>query len=113
MQARVDVQDDGKPRIFFKPGALAHEADRALVDAGRPTCALEELVAYVWDPDFLKDEPIADGDHALDNIRYKVRYVNERFPSPQSTAAKNAYSKAPPLKPGVDRVTGLAANLFR
>lgn len=63
MQARFDLQEDGKPRIYLKADALAHDPDRFLVDAGRPTCGLEEVVGYVWNADFLKDEPIAENDH--------------------------------------------------
>ena len=65
MQARFDVQDDGRPRIFFREGLLANEPDRELVDSGRPTNALEEIVGYVWDENIHKDEPIAENDHCF------------------------------------------------
>lgn len=62
-QSRFDVADDGKPRIFFAPRACEHVPDSFLVDNGKPTCGLEEIVGYVYDPDFLADEPIAENDH--------------------------------------------------
>jgi phage terminase large subunit len=75
-QARFDVQPDGKPRIFFRQRSLANEPDRQLVDAGRPTCGLEEMMAYVWDENELKDEPIADNDHLMDMLRYSERWIS-------------------------------------
>lgn len=76
LQARFDRADDGRPRVFFRDGMREHAPDRYLVDAGRPTCCLEELVGYVWDPDFLADEPIAENDHAMDALRYLCRHVD-------------------------------------
>lgn len=112
MQARFDIQDDGKPRIFFRDKALAHDPDRTLVDAGRPTCAVEELVGYTWNPNFLKDEPIADNDHAMDSLRYQCRYVGRNFPGPHRAAHAAAYSGPRPASPAVDRLTGLPKGVF-
>lgn len=112
MQARFDVQADGKPRIFFRPGALAHDPDRALVDAGRPTCCVEELVGYVWNPNFLKDEPIAENDHAMDRQRYVVVYADKNFPGPANVAGVGCYSQPKPRAPGTDRLTGLDRRVF-
>ncbi len=112
MQERFDVQDDGKPRIYFRVQALAHEPDRGLVEAGKPTCAIEEVVAYVWDEDFLKDEPIEDNDHSMDACRYCVRYANRNFPGPHSTALANSYSRGKPTPAGIDRLTGLRKGVF-
>lgn len=81
LQARFDVADDGRARVFFREGMRDHPADRYLIDAGRPTCCLEELVGYVWDPDFLADEPIAENDHAMDSLRYLARHVDANFGS--------------------------------
>lgn len=75
-QARFDVADDGRPRIYFAEGAREHPADAYLVGNGRPTCGLEELIGYTWDPDFLADEPIADNDHFCDQMRYVCRWVD-------------------------------------
>jgi hypothetical protein len=77
MQARFDADpEDGKPRIYFVDGCRDHDPDRFLVDSGRPTCAVEEVVGYVWDANFLKDEPIAENDHAMDMARYCVRHID-------------------------------------
>ncbi|MBN9524102.1 phage terminase large subunit [bacterium] len=78
-QARFDVQDDGKPRIFFADGCRDHEADRTLVDAGRPAAGVEELVGYVWDADSLRDEPVAENDHFCDEMRYVARWVGQNL----------------------------------
>lgn len=112
MQARFDVQADGQPRIYLTDGSLAHEPDRSLVDSGRPCSSIEEIVGYCWNPDFLKDEPIADNDHWDDQARYVVVFCDKHFAGPHSKAAADAYS--PPRKvPGnVDRVTGLPKSIF-
>jgi phage terminase large subunit len=96
VQERFDHAPGCPPRLYFREGARDHDPDRYLVDAGRPTCALDELTGYVWDPDMLKDEPIADNDHALDNLRYAVRYIDahygpgtaDRFGYPRGEAAR-------------------------
>lgn len=86
-QARFDLADDGRARIFFRENAREHPADRYLIDAGRPTTCLEELVGYVWDPDFLADEPIAENDHSMDEMRYACRWVDSH-----SLSTANPYS---------------------
>jgi hypothetical protein len=97
-QARFDAQADGRARLLFRPGARDHAADRFLVDAGRPTCLLEELVGYVWDPDFLADEPVADNDHALDGMRYACRWVDAHL--------VNWAAADPPPEPGEPLLPG-------
>lgn len=92
MQARFDVDpEDGKPRIFVVENCRDHDPDRFLVDAGRPTCWVEEVVGYVWDANFLKDEPIADNDHSLDQSRYVARYVDANL---GGLAGENPYGAA-------------------
>lgn len=66
----------GRPRIFFAPEALAHEPDGNLIDEGRPTSTVDEIVGYVWDPKFVRDTPIAENDHGCDAARYAVRYAD-------------------------------------
>ena len=79
MQSRFDVADDGLPRVFFRENARetlrGKEPDRFLVDAGKPTSCIEEIVGYVWDEDYLEDTPIADNDHAMDEMRYAQRWI--------------------------------------
>lgn len=82
----------GKPRIFFKDNARCHEPDGALVDEGRPASTVEELVGYVWDPRFVKDEPIGENDHGADAMRYAVMFVDANL-SPNSIVG--AYSEPP------------------
>jgi Phage terminase large subunit len=83
MQARFDLADDGKPRIFFKPDSretLREKGpDHSLVDAGKPTSGLEELVGYVWDTEYKEDTPIDYNDHFLDQARYVERYVSDNM----------------------------------
>lgn len=95
MQARFDLREDGRPMVFFREGALEHEPDRTLVDAGRPTCGIEELVAYVWDEDMLKDEPIPDNDHSMDQMRYVCRYVDDNLMPGSSDAYTPHTSRSP------------------
>lgn len=103
MQAMFDVQEDGEPRVFFRADARetlrGKEPDRFLVDSGRPTCALEEIVGYVWDEDFLDDEPIADNDHAMDAMRYVQRWV-------QTNLVDVSRPALPPTKPRLPSYLG-------
>lgn len=75
-QSLFDVDPEtGRPGIYFCAGTLDHDPDPALVDSALPTCLIEELVGYVWDANQLKDEPIGVNDHAMDMLRYVVRWV--------------------------------------
>lgn len=80
-QARFDRADDGRARIFFREASREHAPDSFLVDHGKPTCGVEELVGYVWDEDFLADEPIAENDHFADQMRYACRFVDSNLVS--------------------------------
>lgn len=112
-QSRFDVQiDDGRPRVFFSPTARDHKADQLLIDEGRPTSTIGELSGYVYDPKFLKDEPIAENDHGMDAFRYACRFIDKHFPSPQNRTAGQAYSKAPPTPAGRERISGLPNAVF-
>ncbi len=95
LQSRFDVGKDDKPMIQFHPRMLANEPDRVLVDAGRPTSLLEELPAYVWDEDMIKDEPIPDNDHSCDALRYVCRYVDKNL----MPFAQQPRRKAEPILP--------------
>lgn len=73
-------EEDGKPRIFFCAEALI-EKDPLLADAKKPTCALEEVVGYIWDRGTAKaqndgkppkEEPVKENDHAMDALRYMI-----------------------------------------
>ncbi len=89
-QARFDLAADGRPRILFKHNTLYNDPDRTLQDIGHPTCLVEELVSYVWNPKALKDEPIEDKNHAMDGMKYSVCYVNKYMqPGASSTYSGN------------------------
>lgn len=98
MQSRFDVQEDGRPRIFIKANCLANEPDRTLVDAGKPTCLVEELVGYVWDDNEKKDEPIDENDHACDSARYAARYVTANL-SPDAIMGAIGVNPGSPILP--------------
>lgn len=110
MQARFDVCEDGLPRVFFREDARetlrGKEPDRFLVDAGKPTSCVEELVGYVWDEDYLEDTPIADNDHAMDQMRYAARYVDANL-VPGAGARPTGYDRP---KFDVPARTGFAAS---
>lgn len=95
-QARFDPAEDGRPTIHLKDGARDHEADRFLVDHGLPTCGIEEVVGYVWDEDFLADEPVAENDHFCDQMRYVVRWVDSHRPhAPAAPAHRRPRERVP------------------
>ncbi|MAH46906.1 hypothetical protein CMI37_13835 [Candidatus Pacearchaeota archaeon] len=76
VQTRLRPTGDGKPRIFFLKGALAHTPDASLRERSRPTSTVEELPAYVWHSDQsgkpVKEEPVKEDDHGMDDMRYMV-----------------------------------------
>ncbi len=61
VKARLAVQADGKPRMFFF-SSLVHTR--------------KELRSYRWSDKALKDEPIKESDHAMDAMRYIVMAVD-------------------------------------
>lgn len=80
---RLDVQKDGRPRLFF----VADQFDTPqpeMVEAGKPTCVEDEIPSYVFDRDrisgrILEGEPAPNqDDHGCAAMRYAVAYV-ERY----------------------------------
>ena len=65
-------------RIFLCRDALAHPPDPELVAVKRPTCTLEEIPSYVWEPPAPgrppKETPVKDNDHGCDCIRYLAKH---------------------------------------
>lgn len=61
-------------KIKFMRGSLV-ETDGKLDDAGLPTMTVEEIGGYKWDP--RKEQPIKQGDHGMDAMRYGVMYVDK------------------------------------
>jgi PBSX family phage terminase large subunit len=74
---RLKVAGDGKPRLFMLRGALV-ETDPKLVTAHKPTCTLEEVDGYIWQPlkenKEAKEEPLKLNDHGMDALRYGVMH---------------------------------------
>lgn len=79
VKARMKVQSDGKPRIFFVRGALV-EADPLLEEARLPLCTEDEIPGYAWakTPDGKpnKEEPVKINDHGCDDTRYMVMHID-------------------------------------
>lgn len=75
VQARLRVQGDGRPRIFFLRDSLV-EVDQALELAEKPTCTEDELPGYQWaikpGTGELKEEPVKVDDDGADTMRYVV-----------------------------------------
>lgn len=73
--ARFKPAGDGKPRIYFCQDALV-ERDPDLDEAKKPTCTVEEVVGYVWEPPQPgkppKEHPVKKDDHGMDTMRYIV-----------------------------------------
>lgn len=79
VQERLNIQPDGKPRLFLLRDAL-EERDPELVESKKPTSTLEEIDGYSW-PESKegrteKEEPIKLNDHGMDALRYMVAYVD-------------------------------------
>lgn len=72
---RLKVQKDGRPRIQFVEDALKVK-DQELVENKKPIGSLEEIDGYIWDDKKIKEQPLKENDHAMDQIRYAVCYVD-------------------------------------
>lgn len=74
------VQDDGKPRLQIYRGCL-EEIDVLLEETKRPTGVLDEFPLYVWPTSKasqpIKEVPVKKNDHALDTLRYAVKYAEK------------------------------------
>jgi hypothetical protein len=81
VQARLAVQGDGRPRLYLMRGALV-EADPELAEAKKPCCLEQELPGYAWpkgsDGRPVKEVPVGVDDHGCDQMRYAVRYADQR-----------------------------------
>ncbi len=71
--ARMRLAGDGKPRLAFFRDALV-ERDMELARQKKPTCTIEEPESYVWAQTTtgIKEEPVKENDHGLDQTRYMV-----------------------------------------
>ena len=71
MQQRIQVQEDGRPRLFIVRGARV-QMDMDLKERGLPTSTQEEIGGYVWNDATKKEEPVKEHDHGCDASRYMV-----------------------------------------
>lgn len=74
VQARMKVQDDGKPRIFILHDSLV-ELDKELDNAKQPTKTADEIAGYIWDQadgPGKKERPVKFQDDGCDCMRYMV-----------------------------------------
>src|SRR6266567_6001944 len=71
--ARYRAAGDGKPRLMHFRDALV-ERDPELSRQKKPTCTIEEPESYVWAETTtgIKEEPVKENDHGLDQTRYMV-----------------------------------------
>lgn len=77
--ARLKVQPDGKPRLFFFRGCRANGPDADLMAAHKPACTVEEFPGYAWNDRGAaarRDEPKKENDHGVDCLRYLIAYVD-------------------------------------
>lgn len=83
VKARLKVQPDGKPRLYFVRGALV-AIDPLLESEKKPTCTEDEITGYAWkkydDGKTNKEEPVKLNDHGCDTTRYMVARI-DGFPS--------------------------------
>jgi phage terminase large subunit len=86
LKARLKVQDNGKPRIFFMRDSLV-EVDRELVTKMDPLCTEDEFESYIWNKRHegtSKGEvPVDKYNHGLDAARYMVAFADSLADDPQ------------------------------
>lgn len=103
---RLELQEDGLPRIFFLRNALQHKPDPALTgedvlaSSQRPSCLVDEIPQYVNrevkddDVDTRRDDPLKKNDHGCDAMRYVCSWawrVNPGEAPPDQTFAPDSY----------------------
>lgn len=80
VQQRLGTVEDKRPRLIFLRDGLT-ERDEELAAKHKPTCAEEEIEAYVWpkgkDGKALKEVPMDDNNHAMDAMRYVAAHVDD------------------------------------
>lgn len=80
--SRLRVQPNGRPRLMlFRDACPPRERDRSLIEAGKPSCTMDEFTTYVWDqrPGVRKGEaPVKEHDHGMDGARYIVMHLEPR-----------------------------------
>jgi phage terminase large subunit len=79
VQARLRIQNDGRPRLFIMRDSLV-EKDERLVEKHLPLCTHDEVLMYVWPsaPDGrpVKEVPVDLNNHGMDSKRYIVAHLD-------------------------------------
>jgi hypothetical protein len=79
VELRLQVQGDGKPRLFVLRNTLV-ERDDGLAERRLPVCLEQEFDAYSWpkaaDGRPVKEVPIDLHNHAMDALRYAVMWAD-------------------------------------
>jgi phage terminase large subunit len=93
-QQRFRIQEDGRPRIFLFNDALV-EVDDRLADQKLPTCTIDEIAGYEWQPDIdgkaNKEAPQEHDDHAMDSMRYMVAALDIAGPAKATVRKGNPF----------------------
>lgn len=76
---RLRKAGDNKPRLFVMRDTLV-ERDTSLSEKFKPCCIEDEFPVYLWpkamDGRAIKEIPVDENNHAMDALRYAVRYVD-------------------------------------
>lgn len=81
VKKRLEVQEDGKPRLFLCRDTVT-KPDQRLIDANKPCRTSDEILEYVWDNRVVsgtgtfKDKPLKNSDHGMDAMRYVVTHID-------------------------------------
>lgn len=101
--ARLRKAGDGRPRLFFVRDALV-ETDQDLVARFKPRSTEDEFPLYVWatarDGKPIKEMPVDEHNHGLDELRYLVMHIDGALPAP-SILGVVARRKRPTYSVGV------------
>lgn len=74
VKAKLNIEGDDGPGILFLRGALTHQPDSELDEAGKPTRTTDEFSEYQWDEE--NDKPEDGDDHGMDCTRYYTHSVS-------------------------------------
>lgn len=80
VMARLRVQDDGRPRLFFLRDSLL-EIDNNLVEAMKPYKTEDEFDGYEWENSEKKETPKKVDDHGVDTVRYLSMHLDDNSDS--------------------------------
>ena len=79
VRARLQVQQDGHPRLYIYDGALQNK-DTEREESHQPTGLCSEILEYVWAPSRegfpAKEVPTKLNDHAMDVLRYVCKWLD-------------------------------------